>query len=78
MAAHLELFAAYGLYLSLTQIVRLCLTGPFEPADVPPGLADLLLRSTDLPDLSVLEAHIKETSAQVKAHFDALLRAKRG
>ena len=73
-----ELVAAYGLYLSLTQIVRLCLTGPFEPADVPPGLADLLLRSTDLPDLSVLEAHIKETSARVKAHFDALLGKKHG
>lgn len=70
-----ELQAAYGLYLSLTQIIRLCLTGPFEPEDVPPGLADLLLRSTDLPELSVLEAHIKETSKRVEGHFRTLLRA---
>ena len=70
-----ELQSAYALYLSLTQIIRLCLTGPFEPEDVPPGLADLLLRSTDLPELSVLEAHIKETSKRVEGHFKALLRA---
>ena len=73
-----ELVAAYGLYLSLTQIIRLCLTGPFEPQDVPPGLADLLLRSTDLPDLGVLEAHIKETSASVQRHFDRLIRKRKG
>ena len=68
-----ELVSAYDLYLTLTQIVRLCLTGPFEPDDVPPGLADLLLRSTDLPELSVLEAHIRDTAARVAQHFDALL-----
>jgi len=72
-----ELVVAYGLYLSLTQTIRLCLTGPFDRDDVPPGLADLLLRSTDLPELSVLEAHIKETSARVARHFDGLVRKKR-
>ena len=72
-----ELVAAYDLYISLTQIVRLCLTGPLDRTDVPPGLADLLLRTTDLPELPVLEAHIKETARQVKAHFDATLGKKR-
>jgi glutamate-ammonia-ligase adenylyltransferase len=72
-----ELVAANALYLSMTQIIRLCLTGPLEPEDVPPGLAYLLLRSTDLPDLGVLEAHIKETARQVGAHFDRLIRKKR-
>lgn len=72
-----ELLAAYSLYLTLTQIIRLCLTGPFEPDDVPPGLADLLLRSTDLPDLGVLEAHIRDTAKGVESHFDALVRKKR-
>ena len=72
-----DLVAAYGLYLALTQIVRLCLTGPLDPADVPPGLADLLLRSTDLPDLSVLEAHIRETAGRVEAHFRTLLGGSR-
>src|SRR5690606_18259200 len=69
-----ELVAAYDLYLSLTQIIRLCLTGDLDRDDVPPGLADLLLRATDLPDLGVLEAHIKETSGRVDAHFRTLVR----
>jgi glutamate-ammonia-ligase adenylyltransferase len=73
-----ELVAAYALYLTLTQIVRLCLTGPLDPKDVPPGLADLLLRSTDLPDLSVLEAHIGETAARIEAHFAALVKGRAG
>ncbi|MCO6389487.1 bifunctional [glutamine synthetase] adenylyltransferase/[glutamine synthetase]-adenylyl-L-tyrosine phosphorylase [Aliihoeflea aestuarii] len=70
-----ELVSAHDLYTSLTQILRLSLTGPFEPDDVPPGLADILLRTTDLPDLKVLEAHLKETSKAVSAHFKKIVRA---
>ncbi|MDR7031742.1 bifunctional [glutamine synthetase] adenylyltransferase/[glutamine synthetase]-adenylyl-L-tyrosine phosphorylase [Mesorhizobium sp. BE184] len=73
-----ELSAAYSLYLTLTQIIRLCLTGSFQKDDVPPGLADLLLAATDLPDMKVLEAHLKETSRKVRKDFDLLLRRKRG
>jgi len=68
-----ELLEAYRLYMTLTQIIRLCLTGPLEPGDVPPGLANILLRSVDLPEFGILEAHIKETSARVRRHFDRLL-----
>ncbi|TWG65247.1 bifunctional [glutamine synthetase] adenylyltransferase/[glutamine synthetase]-adenylyl-L-tyrosine phosphorylase [Aminobacter sp. J44] len=70
-----DLVRAYELYLSLTQIVRLCLTGPLEPDDVPPGVADLLLRSTDLPSIDVLQAHIKDTAATVSDAFKKLLSA---
>ena len=70
-----ELCDADALYSALTQIIRLCLTGPFDRKDVPPGLADLLLRATDLPDIGVLEAHVKETAQRVRKHFDRLLRA---
>ncbi|MCV3210432.1 bifunctional [glutamine synthetase] adenylyltransferase/[glutamine synthetase]-adenylyl-L-tyrosine phosphorylase [Mesorhizobium sp. YC-39] len=72
-----ELCDAYALYLALTQMIRLCLTGVFERDDVPPGLSDLLLAVTDLPDFGVLEAHLKETSQKVRKDFDLLLRAKR-
>ncbi|PDQ20725.1 bifunctional [glutamate--ammonia ligase]-adenylyl-L-tyrosine phosphorylase/[glutamate--ammonia-ligase] adenylyltransferase [Mesorhizobium sanjuanii] len=72
-----ELCDAYVLYLALTQMIRLCLTGVFEHDDVPPGLSDLLLAVTDLPDFGVLEAHLKETSQKVRKNFDLLLRAKR-
>ena len=73
-----ELTDAFALYSALTQIMRLCLTGPFERDDVPPGLSDLLLRQTGLPDFSVLEAHLKETAQKVRSDFDRLLRGKRG
>lgn len=68
-----ELVEAHRLYLTLTQILRLCLTDPFDPKDVPPGLADILLRSVDLPSLSVLEGHIRETARRVRTHFNRLM-----
>jgi len=70
-----DLSAAWSFYVALTQIIRLCLTGPFDREDVPPGLADLLLAQTDLPDFKVLEAHLKETADKVRADFDRLLRS---
>ncbi|MEX0955456.1 MAG: bifunctional [glutamine synthetase] adenylyltransferase/[glutamine synthetase]-adenylyl-L-tyrosine phosphorylase [Rhizobiaceae bacterium] len=73
-----DLVAAHNLYTTLAQIIRLCLTGPFEPDDVPPGLADLMLASTDLPDMPVLQSHVGETSRKVAGHFDRLLRGKKG
>jgi glutamate-ammonia-ligase adenylyltransferase len=71
-----ELAEAWSLYLALTQMIRLCLTGGFDRKDVPPGLADLLLAQTGLPDFGVLEAHLKETSRTVRKDFDRLLRGK--
>src|SRR5690606_14471102 len=72
-----DLAEAYALYQALTQMIRLCLTGPFEKEDSPPGLVDLLLAATDLPDLKVLEAHLEETAAKVRGHFKRLLGAGR-
>lgn len=72
-----ELADAYSLYLALTQMIRLCLTGPFDRSDVPPGLADLLLAATDLPDFGVLEAHLRETSQMVRKRFNRLLGGKK-
>ncbi|WP_274424840.1 bifunctional [glutamine synthetase] adenylyltransferase/[glutamine synthetase]-adenylyl-L-tyrosine phosphorylase [Chelativorans sp. YIM 93263] len=69
-----ELVEAHRLYSTLTQIIRLCLTGAFDPDDVPPGLADILLRTVDLPELTVLKAHVEETEGRVRGHFDRLLR----
>ncbi len=72
-----ELCEALALYSGLTQTIRLCLTGALDREDVPPGLADMLLASTDLPDMAVLEAHVEESSRRVRTHFDRLLRGKR-
>ena len=75
--ARQELVEAYALYQALTQMIRLCLTGDFDRNDVPPGLADLLLAVTGLPDFTVLEAHLKETAHRVRGHFGRLLPASR-
>lgn len=72
-----ELGDAYAFYLAVTQMTRLCLTGAFDRNDVPPGLSDLLLAATDLPDFSVLEAHLKDVSTGVRKSFDQLFRTKR-
>jgi glutamate-ammonia-ligase adenylyltransferase len=70
-----ELCEAIALFMSLAQMIRLCLTGPLDRQDIPPGLVDLLLRATDLPDIGVLEAHVTETSQRVRGHFERLLGA---
>lgn len=72
-----ELVDAYALYQALTQMSRLCLTGSFDRDDVPPGLVDLLLAVTGLPDFGVLEAHLNDTARSVRGHFDRLLPASR-
>ncbi len=77
MQARQELAEAYAFYQALTQMIRLCLTGNFDRNDVPPGLADLLLAVTGLPDFGVLEAHLKDTAATVRGHFDRLLPASK-
>src|SRR5690606_21697173 len=69
-----ELAEAHRLYTEIEQTVRLCLTGPLDPEDIPPGLADILLRRLDLPELGVLEAYLEETSRKVREHFDRLLK----
>ncbi|MET3662605.1 bifunctional [glutamine synthetase] adenylyltransferase/[glutamine synthetase]-adenylyl-L-tyrosine phosphorylase [Aquamicrobium ahrensii] len=71
-----ELVRAYALYAAITQITRLCLTGPFDREDVPPGLSDLLLAVTGMPDFSVLEAELRDTEAGVRRCFDRILRGK--
>jgi len=68
-----ELTDAHRLYTEIDQVVRLCLTGPLDPKDIPPELADTLLGRFDLPEFDVLEAHLQETNERVRAHFDGLI-----
>jgi glutamate-ammonia-ligase adenylyltransferase len=74
-AVRQELCGAYALYTALTQMIRLCITGPFEKEEAPPGLVDLILSAVDLPALGILESHLKETGRTVRGHFERLLGA---
>jgi glutamate-ammonia-ligase adenylyltransferase len=60
---------AVRLYQNLTQILRLCLPGPFNPKVAGSGLLRLLARAADLPDFKTLEAHVVETQARVRQSF---------
>ncbi|HMK79207.1 MAG TPA: bifunctional [glutamine synthetase] adenylyltransferase/[glutamine synthetase]-adenylyl-L-tyrosine phosphorylase, partial [Xanthobacteraceae bacterium] len=64
---------AVRLYQNLTQILRLCLSGPFDPKAAGPGLLSLLARAGDVPDFTTLEAHLAETQARVRASFVRIL-----
>ncbi len=64
---------AVRLYQNLTQILRLCLSGPFDPKSAGPGLLSLLARAADVPDFATLEPHLAETQARVRASFVRIL-----
>ena len=64
---------AARLYHDLTQILRLCLPGPFDPKTAGAGLLGLLARAADVPDFATLEAHVAETQAKVRWCFEKIL-----
>jgi glutamate-ammonia-ligase adenylyltransferase len=66
---------AARLYHNLTQILRLSLSGSFDPKTAGAGLLGLLCRAADLPNFTTLDAHLKETQQKVRASFHRILRA---
>ena len=64
---------AVRLLHDLTQILRLCLPGAFDPKTASAGVLGLLTRAADLPDFPALQAHLKETQRQVRECFVRIL-----
>jgi glutamate-ammonia-ligase adenylyltransferase len=64
---------AVQLFHDLTQILRLCLPGKFDPAAASAGVLTLLARAADLPDFAALQAHVAETQRQVRECFVRIL-----
>jgi glutamate-ammonia-ligase adenylyltransferase len=67
---------AARLYHNLTQILRLCLAGPFEAQSAGSELIGLLVRAADVPDFATLEAHLAETQAKVRASFGSVVSGR--
>jgi len=67
------LIPAARLYHTLTQVLRLCLDKPFDPAEAPLALRELLARSSDMPDFATLEAMLKDTLSGVHDAFDRIV-----
>jgi glutamate-ammonia-ligase adenylyltransferase len=72
-AAAEALLPAARLFNNLTQILRLCLDGPFDADRASDGLKALLARAGEMPDFARLEADMQARQAAVLALFDALV-----
>ena len=67
---------AWQLYADLGQILRLCLSKPFDPKQAGPGLLTLLARAAGLPDFTTLDAHLIDTQKRVRGCFKRLLETE--
>jgi glutamate-ammonia-ligase adenylyltransferase len=67
------LVGATRLLNGLTQILRLCIEGEFDPVRAPSGLQDLLARAGDAPNFAALEDRLRRTLAEVAALFPKLV-----
>ena len=65
--------SAARLYHDLTQILRLCVSERFKPETSGEDLLRVMARAGDAPDFSSLEARVKETQAEVRRVFRALV-----
>ena len=65
--------AAVQLYHDLTQILRLCLPGAFDPKTAGSGLLRLLARAADVPDFTTLDATLTDMQAKVRESFVRIL-----
>jgi glutamate-ammonia-ligase adenylyltransferase len=66
---------AARLYHDLTQVLRLCVSGPFDPKTAGPGLLRLLAHAADVPDFATLVAYLIETQARVRKSFEQILES---
>ncbi len=64
---------AARLYHDLTQILRLCVSERFKPDTAGDDLLRVMARAGDAPDFSSLEARVKETQAEVRRVFKAVV-----
>jgi glutamate-ammonia-ligase adenylyltransferase len=70
--AEILLSAAY-LYQALSQIMRLCQEGRFDPEKAPAGLKAMLSRAAALPDFSRVAPTLREVQEAVTGCFDRLI-----
>jgi glutamate-ammonia-ligase adenylyltransferase len=65
--------SAARLYHDLTQILRLCVTGKFNPEAAGENLLRVMARAGDTPHFSALEARVRETQGEVRRVFNAIV-----
>jgi [glutamine synthetase] adenylyltransferase / [glutamine synthetase]-adenylyl-L-tyrosine phosphorylase len=74
---HAEVLRGAGrLYNDLTQILRLCVVGRFRPQVAGESLLRVMARAGDAPDFSSLLARVKDTQAEVRRVFKAVVEGR--
>ena len=68
-----RLLETLGLYQRLTQVLRVALSGRFDPSETPRGVLDLLVRAAHSPSFKHLEADLSERQSEVRAIFERLV-----
>ncbi len=71
-----KLLPAGRLFHDLTQILRICTEGPFEPASSPLGLRQLLTRASNESTFEGLEDRLTQAQHDVHAVFERLFPAQ--
>jgi glutamate-ammonia-ligase adenylyltransferase len=66
---------ACTLYTELSQLIRLCIDGMFDPKEAPAGLTELVCRAGDCPDIKTLEGEVKRLSKAVRKVFQTVVKA---
>ncbi len=66
--------ATFTLLSDLSQVIRLCVDGGFDPKHAPGGLVDLLCRVAHSPDIKFLEADLKARTRAVRKTFQGLMK----
>ncbi len=72
-ADQVELESAYELYQTLTQILRLCIPGSFDPKAAADDLHGLLVSAAHEPDMAQLDAKLADVAEGVRAIFSRII-----
>ncbi|SNY92828.1 glutamate-ammonia-ligase adenylyltransferase [Cohaesibacter sp. ES.047] len=67
------LLPAIKLYHDLTQILRVCLSGAFDPAASAKGLRDVVVAASEDPTIDQLQVRLKDYQAEVRACFERII-----
>ncbi|MGE7371013.1 bifunctional [glutamine synthetase] adenylyltransferase/[glutamine synthetase]-adenylyl-L-tyrosine phosphorylase [Neorhizobium sp. NPDC001467] len=67
---------ALALFTALSQTVRLCIDGDFDPGEAPQGLIEQLCRAGDCADLKMLEGEVKRLSKAGREIFGRVVSVR--
>ena len=68
-----QLEKTYQLYQQLIQILKLGVTGTFNPQTAPPGLVKLITVATASPDLATSEELLREAQSSIRDIFKRVI-----